>query len=380
MLRGGLLSALVFTLSHAASAAEPQSGPAPAVGAVKVTRDNMAQSVAFDAELRPFEEVLIHSKVTGYLKSIKVDAGDVVKAGDVIAILEVPELQNDLEQAEASARQAAAEIERAQAAYEEAHLVCSRLEAAKKAQPGLIAAQEMDTAKARDRVAEAAVAAAKQKAEVVAADIRKIKTMLGYTQITAPFSGVISKRFVDTGALIQAGASSGSTPLVRLSQNEKLRMTFPMSLSFATKVKVGDAVEAKVAALGLSLQGKVARFSRRMETSTRTMDVEVDLPNADLKIIPGLYATATVQLAQRDKTLVVPVEAITREKTGATVYVINPSKVLEERVVTVGLEAPTKVEVLTGVKEDELVLVGARAQLKPGQAVEPKVVTLPKMN
>ena len=123
----------------------------------------------------------------------------------------------------------------------------------------------------------------------------------GYTKITAPFSGVITKRYSDPGALIQAGTSTGSLPLVRLSQNDKLRAVFPVSVSFVSRIKVGDPVEIRIdSSLNRTISGKVARFSRKVETSTRTMDVEVDVPNADLSLIPGIYATAmlTIELAQ----------------------------------------------------------------------------------
>jgi RND family efflux transporter MFP subunit len=212
------------------------------VGVVKVDRTVVAQEAVFDAELRPFQEISLHSRVGGYLESLKVDAGDLVKAGQLIATVEVPELKDEILHAEAMLRRSQAEVERAAVAAEEAKQAHDRLMAVDKSQPQVVARQDLDTAKARNHTAQAAMGAAREQVKVNEADIKKLKTMLGYSQITAPFDGVITKRYVDPGALIQAGTSSSALPLVRLSQSQRLRVVFPVSLSFVSKVQVGDKV------------------------------------------------------------------------------------------------------------------------------------------
>src|ERR1043165_6115111 len=276
-----LLSAgLAFCLSTLPSAASDTSA-APTVAAVKVARGELAQSVTFDAELRPFQEIDLHAKVSGFLDKLNVDAGDRVEAGQAIGTIEIPELKAELDYALASER-------RSQAANQEAHLSFTRLKTAADSQRGLISEQDLDIAKARDLSAEAARAEAQ-------ANVKKYRTMLDYTHITAPFAGVVTKRYVNTGALIQAGTTSSAVPLVRLSQNDKLRVGFPISLSFVARVKMGDPVEIRLPSAGKSLTGSVARFSRKVETATRTMEAEVDLPNADLALIPGVYATVVLK-------------------------------------------------------------------------------------
>jgi RND family efflux transporter MFP subunit len=346
------------------------------VSAIKIVRGQVAQEASFEAELRPFQEIELHAKVTGYLETLTVDAGDQVKAGQLLATLDVPELKNDLEHAVAVERRCKAEIDRAQAAFDESHVSYTRLTAAEAAQPRLFAPQDLDIGKARDQSAQANLVAAREQASIAASDVKKYQTMLNYSQISSPFSGVISKRFADPGALIQAGTSSGTVPLVRLSQNDKLRISFPVSLSFVSLVKVGGPADVRIPSLGKTFPATISRFSRRVENSTRTMDVEVDLPNPDLLLTPGIYATVVLKLNQRDHVLFAPMEAVARDKKPPTVYLINKEGKIEERVVKIGMETPTRLEIVSGLEENDLVVFGGRAQIKPGQSVESKLIEL----
>ncbi len=352
----------------------PARAETPVVAAARVERGEVAREVSFEAEMRPFQEVELHAKVTGYLQKLTVDAGDEVKEGQVIATLEVPELMMEIEHAEATQRRSKAEIDRAEASFEEVHQVYNRLLATDKAQPHLIAQQDIDAAKARDRSAQAAIDSAKEQANVADADVKKLKATLEYSRITVPFTGVITKRYADPGALIQAGTSTGAMPVVRLSENDKLRLVFPVSLSYVSQVKVGDPVEIRVPSLNRVLKGTVARFSRKVETATRTMDTEVDVPNKDLSLIPGIYATAVLKADSKGGVLLAPVEGVLRDKNESSVYVINKDHKIEARKVVLGRETPTRLEIREGVTENEMILVGDRTRVQPGQLVEPKLV------
>jgi RND family efflux transporter MFP subunit len=353
----------------------PRPTPAPVVAVVKVTREDLAEKLVCDAEFRPYQEVNLHAKVAGYLQNITVDLGDRVKAGQLLASLEIPELADDLDRAQAVQKRNVEEVGRAQAAYKDAHLVYSRLLAVDKAQPHLIAQQELDAAQAKDLVGASTLAATRAEVEVSRAEINRLQTMLHYTQITAPFSGVITERYVDPGALIQAGTSSGAQtlPLVRLSQNDRLRLDIPVSVSYVSRIHLGEPVQVCVESLGKSFTGTIARTTEKVEMATRTMKVEVDVPNSDLRLIPGMYASVVLRLNQRAQALAVPVEAVSHEHT-PTVLVVNKDDTLEERAVTLGLAMPHKVEVLTGLHENELVLIGNRTQVRPGQRVEPRLI------
>ncbi len=358
------------TTGHAKQATV--SALATPVAVTRVTREDLAQELVCDAELRPYQEVDLHSKVAGFLTNITVDIGDRVEAGQLLATLEVPELGDDIQRANAALKRNEQEIARAQAAYEDAHLVYSRLAAVDKAQPNLIAQQELDAALEKDQTTSSSLAAAKAEVDVSRAEIAKLQTMLKYSRIVAPFSGVITKRYADPGALIQAGVSSSTQalPLVRLSQNDKLRLDIPVSIAYVSRIKIGDPAEVHVESCNKTFAGTIARSTRKVDSATRTMEVEVDVPNADLTLIPGMYASVSLRPERREKTLAVPVEAVSRQGV-ASVMLVNKANKVEQRQISLGLETPTKLEVLAGLTENDLVIIGG--QVKPGQLVEPKI-------
>jgi len=348
------------------SHARPQTGgttglPQMIVPAASVTREDLFNELPVYAEFRPYEEVELHAKVSGYVTEMKVDFGDRVKTGQLLATLEVPELQAQL-------TNAIAVLRRTEAEYKVAHLYNTRLAQAAKETPGSVAPQDLDAAEARDDTADAAVAAAK-------AEVDRFRTLVGYTRITAPFGGVITHRYVDPGTLIQAGTTSDtqSLPLVRVSDNYHLRLDFPVEVKYVKNVHVGDVVQVQVESLGnRTISGAITRATYKVNEATRTMTTEIEVPNPKLELVPGMYATVLLPLERRPQALAIPIQAIPPGQT-SSVYVINDRNEIEERPVTLGLETPTKVEVLSGLKEGEKVLVGTRSQVQPGQKVEPKL-------
>jgi RND family efflux transporter MFP subunit len=362
---------------HGQAQARPDDSSEAVVAVSRIERADLAREITIQAEFRPMQEIDLHAKVAGYLQKILVDIGDHVEAGQLIAVLENPELQADFECAQARVKRSQAEVKRAEAAYHETHLAFTRLSSVNQDQPNLIAEQEIDTALAKDIAAASTLAAASQQVQVAQSEAEKFGTLLRYSRITAPFAGVITKRFADPGALIQAGISSSTQamPLVRLSENARLRLVFPVSVSYVSYVKAGDPVEIEVESLQRSLRGVVARFSRSVDTATRTMNTEVDVQNPDLSLIPGAYATVRLTLDRRQNVLAAPVQAVS-QKSPPTVLVVSQDGVIEERQVTLGMETPQKVELLSGVRENELVLIGSRALVKLGQKVIAKPVVI----
>jgi RND family efflux transporter MFP subunit len=256
---------------------------------------------------------------------------------------------------------------RAEADYRDMHLAYTRLVAVNKEHANLIAQQDLDTAEAKDATTEGALAAAK-------ADVEKYQTLWGYTRITAPFGGVITKRYADPGALIQAGTASQTQamPLVRLADNTLLRLDFPVTVDYVHNIRLGSSVNVRVESLGgRTFDGKIARFTNKVDDSTRTMIVESEVKNPTLELVPGMYATVTLKVDERPHALAIPIEAVPQ---GAkTVLVVNSRQQVEERHVTLGLETPAKYEVLSGLHEGDLVLVGNPGQLVAGQRVQPKL-------
>jgi len=383
---------LIASCSSNAAKDGPDSSAAPTVAAAKVLRTDLTRALAVTAEFRPYQVVDVHAKVSGYVKRIYVDVGDRVKEGQLIAVLEIPELQDDVQTAEASVsksqeeiRRAQADLERTQSAHEVEHLASSRLVDVSKTRPGLVAQQEVDDAVGRDRVAEAQVATAKatlltadQQLRVAQADRERVRTLFAYAQIKAPFAGVITKRYADTGSMIQSGISSQtqSMPLVTLAQDNLLRLVIPVPESAVSRIRLGSPVEVSVSTLGKKFEGKVARFADQVDMATRTMHTEVDVPNPKGELVPGMYASASLVLNNERNALAVPVQALTRAEDGITVLLIDKNNKLEERPVKIGVEAPDQVEILSGLAEGDLVVIGNRSQLQPGMAVQPKVISI----
>ena len=362
----------------------------PTVAVAKVVKGDIAHVLTIAAEFRPFQEIDVHAKVAGFVKSIGVDVGDRVQVGQLLAVLEIPELQDELNQDEAAVKRAREEVHRAQAdlaraesAHDVAHLGASRLAAVLKARPNLVAAQDIDEASGRDRIAEAQIATAKaaiasvnEQLEMAKAVLNKTKTVFAYSQITAPFAGVITHRYADTGAMIQAGTSSQTQamPLVRLSQNNLLRLVIPVPESAVSRIHVGAPVKLGVLALHKTFGGTVARFANRLDTETRTMRVEVDVGNPTLELVPGMYADVSLVLDQAKAVLVAPIQALDRSGPSPKVLVVGGDRRIESRDVEVGLEAADRVEIRSGLTVDELLVIGNRGQLKPGTPVAAKIV------
>jgi RND family efflux transporter MFP subunit len=357
-----VVAIVLLATSKSGKAKLPENAPAaPSVAVVKVTREDLAREITIPAEFRPYTEVELHAKVSGYLQQMNVDFGDRVKAGQLLATIEIPELKDELDNAVATEKKAEAD-------YRNAHLAYSRLMAVNQEHPNLVAQQDLDTAESRDSDTSAAIAATK-------AEVEKYQTLLDYTKITAPFDGVVTRRYTDPGSMIQAGTASQALPLLRLSDNYQLRLDFPVSVDYAQNIHVGDPVDVHIESLGdKTFTGKISRFTDRVDETTRTMIVEMEVPNPKLDLIPGMYATVVLKADQRPNAVAIPTEAVSAGK--STVLVVNSNHEVEQRTITLGMETPTKYEVLSGVKEGDLVLIGNTSQLKPGEKVEPKLANL----
>jgi len=350
------------------------------VPVAKATRANLVKDISLYADFRPYQEIMVHAKVSGYVQSMLVDIGDHVQAGQPLAILEIPELQEDLNRASAALSKSQEEVKRAEADYRDAHLAYNRLLEVAKAHPTLVAQQELDAAQDKDTAMAGTLGSARENVQECQAELDRMHTMLDYATITAPFSGIITKRFADTGALIQAGTASNTQamPLVELAEDSRLRLDFPVPESAVPKIHVGAPVEISVDALHKTFLGKISRYSGKVDVSTRKMETEVDILNHDLKLTPGMYATVRLVLEQRRNALTVPLQAVTLGQ-NPTVVVLNGEHQLEERNVTLGLQTANKIEIRSGLVDSELVLVGNRTGIQFGQKATGKLVDMPAM-
>lgn len=381
-------------LGHSSTEADdgdhPVAGDAVVAAVTRVERGPMESTLVLAGEFKPFQDVDVHAKVAGYLQKIYVDVGDHVERGQTLAILEVPELAAQLSGADAAVRRAKedirreqSDVERAQSAHAAAHSMYVRLKQASEQQKGLVAQQELDDAEAKDletgaqvSSAQAALSAAEQQVEVSVANQKQYGAMSNYTRIVAPFTGVVTMRYADTGSLVAAGTSSSTQaiPVVRIAQVSKLRLVLPIPESIAPQIHLGDPVKVRVEALSKDITGRVSRFARSLDMQTRTMETEIDFENRDGELLPGMYTETQLVLSERPATLSLPLEAVTQSGDTATVLIVTPQNLVEERKVRLGLEGQARVEVVSGLEEGDRVVIGNRSQFRSGEKVQPKEV------
>ena len=367
--------------------ASAQNDHVPYAAVAPVKRQTIATTLSIAGQFSPYQNVELHAKVAGYIKNINVDIGDHVRQGQVLAVLEIPELVAQVDEAKAAVHHAEEEIQRAHSDVSRAeadnvalHSNAERLVNTDKVRPGLIAQQELDDATAKDRASQAqvdaaksALAAAKQQLEVAKADEQHYSALGNYARIVAPYDGVVTWRFSDTGSLVQAGTSNTSgLPVVTIAQVNVLRLRIPVPESLASKVRIGDSADVHVQATGEHFTGKVERFTDSLDTSTRTMQVEIDVPNANYHLQPGMYADVRLTANSRPNALTVPTQAIQRGENKTTVLVLDAQNRVQTRDVQLGVETSNNVEILGGLNEGEQVIVGNLGSYQPGETVKPK--------
>ncbi len=334
----------------------PRSVAAPSVTVVQAKRGDVVRSITLPGDLVGFYEAALHAKVSGYLKSIDVDKGDTVTQGQVLAEIEVPELQQKLKRARANL-----EIRR---------LTRDRLQRVWSSDKRLVAREDVDIAES--------------KFEEAQADVEELEALVNYTHIVAPFDGVVTGRFVDPGALIQAGGSEtksvsqgsahvkgNAMPVVSVADISKLRVYVYVPETEASDIHGGIPATLTLKEFpGRTFTGSVARFAKSLDLSTRTMLSEVDLDNPDHVLYPGMYADVRLELARHPEALQLPETAIgSAEVDGRNfVYVVRDNR-LTKVPVTLGISNEGWVEIRAGLNENEHVVKNLNASLQDGETV-----------
>jgi len=366
------------------------SAPTETVGVTKVVRKSLGRNITLSSELVPFQEIDVYAKESGYIKRLMVDYGTHVKAGEVMAILEIPELQAQLQEDQAGIKNAMNQVTRAdhelsryKAQYNALHLQYTRLNDVSQTQPGIVAQQEVDDAQGKDLAAssqvdagQSALEAAQSQLSVTRAKLVHDQSLFDYSKITAPFPGVVTERYANLGTLVQAGTGSQAAPIVKLSEDDLFRLVIPVPESYVRYIKVGDPVDVRVPSLNQTFPGKIARFAVDVKEDTRTMHTEVDVANLKRLLMPGLYADADLTLEHKEDIPTVPLVAVNHEGGKTSVYVVNANGVIEDRPITLGIQTANDAEVVSGLNEGEEVVVSDRSGLKTGEHVHPQLVQI----
>lgn len=341
-----LAGEVIFSGCKAASSEPEKATVAPlTVQAVQPKRGPITRFVTLPGEIKPYQQATLYAKVAGYLKTITVDKGDSVKEGALLAEIEVPEL-------EADCARFRAEVKVAEIDYK-------RLSESQKKAPDLVVPQTVDDSEG--------------KREIARANLQRTETLLRYARITAPFSGIINKRFVDPGAFIPAatsGSSAQNAALVTLTDFNRVRVQVAVPELEASLITTNEPIKLTVDGLPRrSFEGTVTRYAYTLDEASKTMLVEIELPNPTLELRPGMYGIIQIGLERKEDALLVPVEALVTEKSGASVFLLAEGKAKKTRVQT-GFNDGTQVEIAGGLQPNQQVILVGKRTLSDGQAVK----------
>ena len=383
------ISAVGIVVGRYLAASPPKSGKVdtrPRVEVEHPRRVTVVQRLQANATLEAFEETDLFAKVSGYLSDVRVDIGDHVKAGQVLAVISVPEMEDELaeDRAQLDSKQRSLETAERQVDHNQANVALQdvtlkRQEVLFKGRD--IADQTLDEARANAEIAKAdvGVAAANRdfataQVELAAATVERIKTLLAYAQIVAPFDGVVARRLVNRGDLVQAATSTRTTPLFTVERIDTIRVFCDVPENDVPHLHVGDTAIVKPYGFeGKPFAGTVTRFSLRLNPETRNMRTEIDLPNPDERLYPGMYAEVSLEMNRRLEALTVPAAAVGSDSVSSFVYTINDNRVTRVGI-NIGLTDNGRTEVIGGLSQDTPVVTPFRGAPSPGTAVQPSPV------
>ncbi|MGJ5818258.1 efflux RND transporter periplasmic adaptor subunit [Paludibaculum fermentans] len=351
----------------------------PTVSTSLAKRGETAVDLELPGSIQAVTEAPILARADGYLKRRLVDIGDRVAAGQLLAEIEAPELDNQVQQAKASLQQSYAALEQATASLEQsrANEQLARITAQRWSNllgKGAVSRQDNDNYQAQfqaqsafARAQERAVAAARSNIEAAKANLDRLNQVQGYRLVRAPFAGMITLRNVDVGALI----STGQTLIYRVAQMATLRTFVNVPQAYADVIKPG--VEAEVAVVDLPgriFRGKVARSSGALDASSRTLLTEVQIPNQDGALLPGMYAQVSLSIRRVNPPLIIPGDTLLIRPQGTMVAIVRPDNSIHFQKILVGRDFGKEVEVIKGLEEGQALVVNANDSVQEGVKVK----------
>ncbi len=317
------------------------------------------QTVELPATLEPWEDALLFARVTGYLQSVSVDIGSEIKAGDVLATIVVPEMDAQLQSAQAQLDQERAEVELAS-------MVEKRLRDLRKANKEAIPQQDVDNAAAKRRVEEAQV-------DLARAEVKRLKTLSSFARLRAPFDGRVTQRILHPGALVREGTTPGARPIVEVVRTQPLRLVLQIPEPLVPSVMVGSELDVRLDAFpGREFEGTIARLSSALDEQTRAMRAEVDFENEEGTFRPGMYGEVHLRVRVPDGLLSIPSRAVRGQGEERYVLVARDG-FLHKRAIVVASDDGRRAVVATGLSTDALVMVAGSPLAREGSRCEPIV-------
>jgi RND family efflux transporter MFP subunit len=327
-------------------------------------------TLALPGETAAWYDSKIYARVNGYVAKWFVDIGDHVEKGQTLAAIETPELDADL--VAAKARLAAAEAQ-VQVKVADADFAKGTYERWRDSPVGSVSKQEQESKKAGYESAEAQLAAAKAQVQTDEAEIDRLTALTEFKLVKAPFAGAIIQRDIDIGNLVTAGSGANTTPLYRISLDDPIRVFVDAPQSIAAQLLEPD-VEATVTTNGSPprlFKGRVARTSVSINTHSRTLKTEIDIPNTEHALVSGMYVQVAFQI-KSNGAAEVPAAGLTFRSSGPQVAVVDNDGRVHFRKVTIGADDGAQVQIIDGLKADEKVVLNISSQITDGEKVNPR--------
>jgi RND family efflux transporter MFP subunit len=327
------------------------------------------RSMTLPGTLTPNEQAQVIARATGYVARRNVDIGDRVHAGDVLAELDTPELDQQLEQARAALTQKGAALEQAIANRDYARVTSARQDALL---PDLTSKQSDDQAHAQVNVWEANVHAAQADVAAAQASVRQLAQLVSFGRVVAPFDGRITQRTTDVGSLVTAGGTAGSAPLFQIEGSDPMRVYVQVPQAFALSVKDGQGASVSIRQLpGRTFEGHVTRTAGSLDPTSRTLKAEVDVPNPTGELLGGMFAEVTFAVALSHPVVRVPSGAVITDASGVHVAAVDRGGQVHLVAVVRGLDDGREIELVSGLSGGEQVLASPGGDVIDGMRVEP---------
>jgi RND family efflux transporter MFP subunit len=344
----------------------------PQVTAVKievVKRSSPENRLTLPGTALADQQTPLYARINGYLKSFAFDIGDSVKKGQLVAEIDSPEVDQQLRQAVATQGVAKAALVQAQANQELARVASERWAALVKERA--VSQQEADEKRLTLAAREADVEASRAMIKAQEANVKRLEELQSFKQILAPFDGVITARNVEIGTLVSEGSGAAARELFRMVQLQNLRFHVPVPEGFVPSIHIGlEATLTFDAHPGKTFAGKVSRTSNAVDVASRTMLVEVRVPNPAGVLLPGMYAQVTFALRQASPALLMPSNALLVRPEGTLAAVVGKDKTVHYKKIQVGRDYGTRIEVISGLEENDQVMVNPTTMIREGEKVE----------
>jgi len=341
---------------------------APAVDVIVVHSGPSSGTLSLPGETAAWYESTIYARVDGYVSKWYADIGDHVKSGQLLATIDTPDLDAQLAASKAKLQVSEAQVKVKQA---DAAFARSTYERWRDSPKGVVSEQEREDKKAGDAAAEAQLTSARAQVELEQADVNRLSAFEQFKRVTAPYAGTIIERRIDIGNLVTAGSSASTTLLYRMSQDDPIRVFVDVPQSAAAdlmRLGVHAQISADTLAGGPPIPGTITRTSNAVNPQARTFRAELDIPNSDRRLVPGLYVRVAFQLENNGMSQV-PAASLVFSPTGPKVAVVAADGTVRFRPVTIGRDDGDKVELSSGVSDGDKLVLNISNQIGDGEKV-----------